>query len=65
MDNLQKTHPHDALRINIHESYELRDWSQKFGITHEHLIRLVQRYGTMAGDVRRGLAAERAAAMKP
>ena len=36
----------DRTRINVHEDYELRDWSRKFGVTPEQLKAAVQAVGT-------------------
>jgi hypothetical protein len=41
----------DRIRINIHEDYELRDWSKKFGVTPEELRNAVEAVGVMAKDV--------------
>lgn len=38
----------DRTRINVHEDYELRDWSRKFGVTPEQLKAAVQAVGTSA-----------------
>jgi hypothetical protein len=43
--------PADASRINMHEDYELRYWSQKFGVTSEQLRAAVKAVGVMAKDV--------------
>jgi hypothetical protein len=43
--------PADASRINVHEDYELRYWSQKFGVSVEQLKAAVQAVGVMAKDV--------------
>jgi hypothetical protein len=41
----------DRKRINIHEDYELRYWSQKFGVSHDRLKAAVKRVGVMVDDV--------------
>jgi hypothetical protein len=41
----------DATRINIREDYEVRYWSQKFGVTTEQLVAAVNAVGVMANDV--------------
>jgi hypothetical protein len=43
--------PADASRINVHEDYELRYWSQKFGVSAEELKAAVKSAGVMAKDV--------------
>lgn len=54
-DDTTKTGPADRKRINIHEEYELRDWSEKFGVTSEVLKQVVEKVGVMADDVEREL----------
>ena len=43
MDDKTKTAPQDRQRINVHEDYELRYWSTKFGCTAEQLKAAVQK----------------------
>ncbi len=43
------------MRINVHEDYELRDWSKRLGVTSERLKELVKQHGTMAADIRKAL----------
>lgn len=50
-DNKTNRGPADASRINVHEDYELRYWSQKFGVTAEQLRAAVKTVGVMAKDV--------------
>jgi hypothetical protein len=45
----------DRLRINVNETYELRDWSRKFGVTVDELKEAVYSAGPMADDVERYL----------
>ena len=45
----------DNIRINVHETYELRDWSRKLGVTPEQLKEAVQKVGPMVDDVKRQL----------
>ena len=45
----------DRKRINVHEDYELRYWSQKFGVSHDRLKTAVKKVGDMADDVAREL----------
>jgi len=47
-DDKTKTRPQDAKRINLNEDYELRDWSQKFGVSPEKLKDAVKQVGTSA-----------------
>ena len=41
----------DRDRIDVNEDYELRDWSEKFGVSKEELAAAVKRVGPMAKDV--------------
>ena len=50
-DDKTKTGGSDRTRINIHESYELRDWSKKFNVTSDELKAAVNRVGTNAKEV--------------
>ena len=50
-DDRTKAHGSDRTRINVHESYELRDWSKKFGVTPDELEAAVNRVGTSAKEV--------------
>ena len=51
MDDRTKTVPQDAERINVHEDYEVRYWTQHLGCTPERLKAAVERVGVMAKDV--------------
>ena len=45
----------DRERINVHEEYELRDWSAKLGVTSWEVKAAVRKVGPMAKDVARVL----------
>ena len=45
----------DRERINVHEDYELRSWSRKFGVTRWEVKAAVRKVGPMARDVARQL----------
>ncbi len=47
--------PADRARINIHEDYEVKYWSHKFGVTADQLRAAVRAAGVMARDVARHL----------
>lgn len=47
----------DRTRINVHEDYELRDWSRKFGVSPDELKAAVKAVGTSAVDVEKHLKA--------
>ncbi|AXK82285.1 DUF3606 domain-containing protein [Pseudolabrys taiwanensis] len=46
---------HDRGRINVGEDYELRYWSQKFGITPDCLKKIVDRVGDSVSAVEAAL----------
>ncbi len=54
-DDKSKSGQQDRLRINVHEDYELRDWSKKFGCTPDELKAAVKAVGVMAADVEKHL----------
>jgi hypothetical protein len=45
----------DRQRINVDQDYELRQWSQKFGVTEDELRRAVREVGPMASAVEQHL----------
>jgi hypothetical protein len=45
----------DRNRINVHEDYELRDWSKRLGVSPEELKKAVEQVGTSADAVRKHL----------
>jgi hypothetical protein len=45
----------DRDRINVNEEYELRDWSEKFGVSAEELKKAVAAVGDRADKVRQHL----------
>lgn len=51
MDSKKSTGSADRERINVNEDYELRDWSKKFGVTHDELRAAVKAVGPMVKDV--------------
>ena len=56
-DDTSKRGPADRSRINVNEDYEVRYWSEKFGVSEEQLRAAVARAGVMADDVERALRA--------
>jgi len=50
-DDKSKIRPQDALRVNVHEAYEVEYWTKKFGCTAEQLKAAVAKVGVMAKDV--------------
>jgi hypothetical protein len=55
MDDKNKTGVSDRRRINVNQDYELRDWSEKFGVSPDELKRAVEAVGTSAEDVEKFL----------
>ncbi len=51
MDDKSKAGPQDRSRINVHEAYEVRYWSQHFDVTEEELIAAVDKVGVSAKAV--------------
>ncbi|HVW75784.1 MAG TPA: DUF3606 domain-containing protein [Rhizomicrobium sp.] len=45
----------DRSRINVHEDYELRYWTEKWNVTADQLREAVRAVGPMAADVARQL----------
>ena len=54
-DDTTKTAPQDASRINIHEDYEVRYWTKKFGVTADQLREAVTKVGSSASAVEKEL----------
>lgn len=48
--------PQDRSRINTSEDYEVRYWSQKFGVSADELKAAVKKVGNSAAAVERELA---------
>ena len=51
VDSPTKTRPQDAQRVNVNQEYELRYWTEKFGVSADRLRSAVERVGPMAEDV--------------
>jgi len=54
-DDTSKRGPQDRNRINLSEDYEVRYWSQKFGVTPEQLRGAVKKVGNSPDDVEKEL----------
>lgn len=50
-DDTKKRGPADRTRVNVHEDYEVRYWTEKFGCTKAQLAAAVKAVGVMAKDV--------------
>ena len=55
-DDKKKIGKQDRQRINVNETYELRNWSKRLGVTQAELKKAVQKVGPSASAVRRHLA---------
>lgn len=58
-DDKTKPGGQDRTRINVNEDYELRDWSQKFGVSTDELKAAVRAVGTHAPTVEHHLRARK------
>ena len=54
-DNPNIRAPGDRDRINVNQDYELRYWSQKFGVSPDDLREAVNEVGPMADAVEKRL----------
>jgi hypothetical protein len=54
-DDKTKRGPADSTRVNVHEPYELRYWSEKWSVTGDDLRAAVSSVGVMATDVAKHL----------
>ena len=57
-DDRSKVGGRDRESINVHDDYELRQWSKKFGVSAEELKKAVQKIGDSAEAVRNHLGKE-------
>lgn len=55
-DDTTKSGGQDRKRINVHQDYELRDWSAKLGVTPEQLKQAVAAVGDSAAAVQKYLS---------
>lgn len=51
-DDKTKAHGQDRERINVHEDYELRDWSKSLGVSQDEVKKAVAAVGDRAEKVR-------------
>ena len=50
-DNKRNPGRPDRDRINVNEDYELKYWTEQFGVSKEELAAAVKKVGPMARDV--------------
>jgi hypothetical protein len=55
VDDLSKKGSQDRSRINTHENYELRYWSERFGMSEDELKAAVKKVGNSAEAVEKEL----------
>jgi hypothetical protein len=58
-DDKSNSNGQDRQRINVHQDYELRDWSKSLNTTPERLKEAVQAVGDRAEKVREYLARDK------
>ena len=54
-DDLSKTGKSDRDKINVNQAHELRDWSEKLGVTPQQLKDAVAKVGVQADAVKKHL----------
>lgn len=54
-DNLQSAGPQDRSRINVHEEWEVRYWTEALGVSKEQLTEIVKEVGPAVSAVRQRL----------
>jgi len=55
-DDKTKRSPQDSARISLTEDYEVRYWTEKFGISRDKLQAVVDKVGNSVAAVERELA---------
>ena len=58
-DDKTKTGPADKSKVNVHEDYEVRYWSKKWGVTADQLKAAVKAVGFSASAVEAHLKKKR------
>jgi len=53
--NLSRRHPQDSSRINIHEDWEIRYWTDRWQVSRQQLLDTVKRVGLQVNDVAKAL----------
>lgn len=54
-DDKKNPGPQDRARINLSEDYEVRYWTEKFGVTREQLAEAVKKAGSSSAAVAHAL----------
>ncbi|WP_445502435.1 DUF3606 domain-containing protein [Microvirga sp. G4-2] len=50
-----RRHPQDSARINLYEDWEMRYWSDKWGVPRQQLVETIKRVGVQVKDVAQAL----------
>jgi hypothetical protein len=50
-----RRHPQDSPRINLYEDWEMRYWSDRWGVPRQQLANIIRRVGGDVKDVARAL----------
>jgi len=58
-DDVKKSGPADATRVNVNETWEVVYWPKEFGCTAAELEEAVDTVGVVAEDVRTFIAARK------
>ena len=53
-----RRHPQDSARINVHEDWELRYWSDRWNVPRHQLMDTIKRVGMQVREVARALGKE-------
>ena len=54
-DDVKDRGARDRGRVNVHEDYEVRYWTEKWGVTKDQLVAAVERAGVSVQAVAREL----------
>ena len=55
MASLSRRHPQDASRINVHEDWEIRYWTDRWQVPRQQLMDTIKRVGVQVNEVARAL----------
>ena len=56
-DSLTKRDQRDRSKINMHEDFEVKYWTEELGVSRDELQKAVDKVGNSAAAVRKELAA--------
>lgn len=59
VDDLKRRQPEDPKKVNVNEPWELKYWTQRFGVTEAKLRQAVKAAGVMVKDVEAWLTKNR------